>query len=389
MELPRHLQGSSSSASSHASSSPPGSLPRSPALATSYLPSPPLHPVPLPSSPSAPAQNRFGLALNFIHRRPRGQSLSANAPSTSPGSTQLSPAVSPAGENPPSPGGERERGGYGFPALRRQLSKRPSSSGSGSPAPDAARARTQRSASQPPAPSPNLATNASGSTPLLDAVPPSFSTPTPTTSSIPLATPPSTAPSSLATTPRLRLAPPLDCYLGSPWYRPRQHSLQVGAWHLAWQHELRHDEQDASELVRGARTQGRDSYQHAQRQATWREQPRVRFLPVYRGERSELTNDPTTDSPTSTSPPLPTSKSPSASQSSTSTAVSSSSSLPPTSPAAPPLPRSSFPLSTRPLSPLRPSQAGRTRRSTRLLARSLIDRGTQRGRRCLLETWAL
>ena len=209
MELPRHLQGSSSSASSHASSSPPGSLPRSPALATSYLPSPPLHPVPLPSSPSAPAQNRFGLALNFIHRRPRGQSLSANAPSTSPGSTQLSPAVSPAGENPPSPG-ERERGGYGFPALRRQLSKRPSSSGSGSPAPDAARARTQRSASQPPAPSPNLATNASGSTPLLDAVPPSFSTPTPTTSSIPLATPTSTDPSSLATTHRLRLVPHLE-----------------------------------------------------------------------------------------------------------------------------------------------------------------------------------
>ncbi|BGP15929.1 hypothetical protein JCM10213_003641 [Rhodosporidiobolus nylandii] len=150
---PRHLQGSTST-SSTSSSSPIGTPPTSASgtTAPSYTRSPASSAVPLPSpgnaastssqapgSPSSSSSNRFGLNLGFIQRRPRGWTTS---------SAQRSPATSPNGELPPSPGGgdRAPSGSYGFPALRRSLSKRASSqSGEGRP-------RARRSSSQPPAP---------------------------------------------------------------------------------------------------------------------------------------------------------------------------------------------------------------------------------------------
>ncbi|KAK4056017.1 hypothetical protein OIO90_003012 [Microbotryomycetes sp. JL221] len=79
--------------------------------------------------PSPGGSNRFGLALNFIGRRPRGWSTS-NGGQTSGGKSPGAGPASPSNESgaPPSPsnptGGGGERSSYGFPALRRTLSKR-------------------------------------------------------------------------------------------------------------------------------------------------------------------------------------------------------------------------------------------------------------------------
>ncbi|GAA5910860.1 uncharacterized protein JCM6883_000338 [Sporobolomyces salmoneus] len=108
-----------------------------------------------PSSPSLSSSNRFGLSLGNLVRRPRGWTTSSAQRSpgtTSPGSN--------AGDQPPSPtggSGAGERGnGYGFPALRRSLSKRTSSNGAnvggsaGEGASSSLRTRHRRSSSQPP-----------------------------------------------------------------------------------------------------------------------------------------------------------------------------------------------------------------------------------------------
>ncbi|GAA5825768.1 hypothetical protein JCM3770_000635 [Rhodotorula araucariae] len=153
--LPRHLQSSAgaASASSSSNASPAGTPPTTPAAASqpSFTRSPSTGAIPLPSpsglSTSQQGQsavagspsggNRFGLSLGFIQRRPRGWTTS---------SAQRSPATSPAGELPPSPtGGNAERSGYGFPALRRTLSKRTASG-------DGSKPRQRRSSSQPPPP---------------------------------------------------------------------------------------------------------------------------------------------------------------------------------------------------------------------------------------------
>ncbi|GAA5885559.1 hypothetical protein JCM6882_007470 [Rhodosporidiobolus microsporus] len=157
--LPRHLQGPASTSSSNnpsptgtppVSSSPATSAPapvhnqpRTPSSSNAPLPSPNLSNNP-PGSPST-SSNRFGLNLGFIQRRQRGWTTSS-APRSPGGRGGGSPATSPASEHPPSPGGG-ERSGYGFPALRRTLSKRASSQGG-----EGSRTRTRRSSSQPPAP---------------------------------------------------------------------------------------------------------------------------------------------------------------------------------------------------------------------------------------------
>ncbi|GAA5849508.1 hypothetical protein JCM8547_000479 [Rhodosporidiobolus lusitaniae] len=159
--LPRHLQASTASASSSSNASPIGTPPsssapiqasssstghaRTPSASNAPLASPGFSGNP-PSSPGgSSSSNRFGLNLGFIQRRPRGWTTSS-AP-RSPGG-RGSPAASPSVELPPSPGGtERSSGGYGFPALRRTLSKRSNShNGEGS------RSRARRSSSQPPVP---------------------------------------------------------------------------------------------------------------------------------------------------------------------------------------------------------------------------------------------
>ncbi|GAA5848445.1 hypothetical protein JCM9279_006567 [Rhodotorula babjevae] len=145
--IPRHLQSSTASASSSSNASPAGTPPAPSSVNTSqpsFARSPSNSALPLPSpgattpgSPGGSGGNRFGLALGgFIQRRPRGWTTS---------SAQRSPATSPAAELPPSPSAG-ERTGYGFPALRRSLSKRTSSTG------DQSRTRQSRSSSQPPAP---------------------------------------------------------------------------------------------------------------------------------------------------------------------------------------------------------------------------------------------
>lgn len=141
-----------SSSSSNVPGSPSGSCPPSPSAQH--------------SSPTS--SNRFGLSLaGFIQRRPRGQSTSGRTiRASSPGTD----AVSPATELPPSPLGESGQRGYGFPSLRRQLSKRPGSSGqdsaTGAASPSAsgsglglalARPGIRRSASQPRTPVADLA----------------------------------------------------------------------------------------------------------------------------------------------------------------------------------------------------------------------------------------
>ncbi|GAA5970762.1 hypothetical protein JCM11641_004443 [Rhodosporidiobolus odoratus] len=157
--LPRHLLASASTTSSsnpsptgtppatHSSSATTPSHLRSPSTSTNPLPSPSGNaaPLPPPASPSTSSSNRFGLNLGFIQRRPRGWSASAQR---SPGG-RGSPATSPNGELPPSPGGaaERSSGGYGFPGLRRSLSKRAANQGG-----ENVRSRTRRSSSQPPVP---------------------------------------------------------------------------------------------------------------------------------------------------------------------------------------------------------------------------------------------
>ncbi|GAA5928112.1 uncharacterized protein JCM15063_003790 [Sporobolomyces koalae] len=155
----------SSSTSTHANSvaipAAPAAPPRSPYLTNSQTlsssPSSSGFGASGPSSPSLGSSNRFGLSLGNLVRRPRGWTTS---------STQRSPgAISPGanGDQPPSPSGAERSNGYGFPALRRTLSKRTSSTGPGasgsgavgagdaSPS-SASRTRTRRSSSQPPHP---------------------------------------------------------------------------------------------------------------------------------------------------------------------------------------------------------------------------------------------
>ncbi|BGP24331.1 membrane protein [Rhodotorula toruloides] len=164
--LPRHLQSSSASSSSNAS--PAGTPPTAsqPALLSSYTRSPASSSIPLPSpgggigtlppgSPSSSSSNRFGLSLGFIQRRPRGWTTSSAQRSPN---ARGSPSASPATELPPSPGGERPSSGYGFPALRRTLSKRTSSSNAN----DGVRSRQKRSSSQPPVPAVGIVPPAGG-----------------------------------------------------------------------------------------------------------------------------------------------------------------------------------------------------------------------------------
>ncbi|GAA5819943.1 hypothetical protein JCM10212_001555 [Sporobolomyces blumeae] len=180
--FPRHLQqqqhhapaatsgptSTSTSSSAQASPIPTPSQPRSPLLvgsqALSSSPSAagfahsvsnPSSSAGAPSSPSLGSSNRFGLSLGNLVRRPRGWTTS---------SAQRSPgAISPSGnDQPPSPSGaggagNGERSGYGFPALRRSLSKRTASNGAGANGTSAgegssssSRARPRRSSSQPP-----------------------------------------------------------------------------------------------------------------------------------------------------------------------------------------------------------------------------------------------
>lgn len=148
--LPRHLQPTPASQSSSASPSPAGTPPppRSPALPAAAFPSPGTSNVPLPS-PSTSSSNRFGLALGFIQRRPRGHTN----PSSMTGGRSPGAGGSPNGEQPPSPGGGERTGGYGFPALRRTLSKRANTGGASSPnGGEGSRSRVRRSSSQPPLP---------------------------------------------------------------------------------------------------------------------------------------------------------------------------------------------------------------------------------------------
>ncbi|SCZ93739.1 BZ3500_MvSof-1268-A1-R1_Chr6-3g08854 [Microbotryum saponariae] len=117
----------------------------------------------VPSSPSASSSstNRFGLALGFMGRRPRGFT---NPPMPGLGSGTRFPVGgggpgSPSSELPSSPGAS-ERMGYGFPALRRSLSKRATvaqanQAGAGalaSSSSEGARTRARRSSSQPQLP---------------------------------------------------------------------------------------------------------------------------------------------------------------------------------------------------------------------------------------------
>ncbi|GJN89059.1 hypothetical protein Rhopal_002033-T1 [Rhodotorula paludigena] len=159
--LPRHIQASTSTSSS-SNGSPAGTPPSGTSSRPSFTRSPSASAVPLSSpslsssqnqAPGSPSSsNRFGLSLGFIQRRPRGWTTSSAQRSPS-GRGGGSPATSPSGEQPPSPGGgggSNERSGYGFPALRRTLSKRNSSSGTTGA--EVSRSRQRRSSSQPPAP---------------------------------------------------------------------------------------------------------------------------------------------------------------------------------------------------------------------------------------------
>ncbi|SCV67568.1 BQ2448_5179 [Microbotryum intermedium] len=121
-----------------------------------------------PSSPSTTSSstNRFGLALGFMGRRPRGFT---NPSTPGLGSGTRYPGTrspvgggdtgSPSNELPPSPGSP-ERMGYGFPALRRSLSKRATMSqtnqaGAGalaSGSSEGSKTRARRSSSQPQLP---------------------------------------------------------------------------------------------------------------------------------------------------------------------------------------------------------------------------------------------
>ncbi|GAA5840796.1 hypothetical protein JCM5353_001781 [Sporobolomyces roseus] len=116
-----------------------------------------------PSSPSLGSSRGFGLSLGNLVRRPRGWTTS---------SAQRSPgAISPQSNNdqPPSPNGGERGTGYGFPALRRSLSKRTSSTGpgvsgsgfgniggGGGGESSTSRSRPRRSSSQPPQPTVGL-----------------------------------------------------------------------------------------------------------------------------------------------------------------------------------------------------------------------------------------
>lgn len=130
---PRPFQGSASNHEGRLSPAPPpvlASPSRSPGVSQIALPGS-TSPFPSPNLPSSPGSstNRFGLALNFIQRRPRGSTnplAMGNRPPASPGAGR-SPAASPSTEQPPSPSGGERTGGYGFPALRRQLSRRQNS----------------------------------------------------------------------------------------------------------------------------------------------------------------------------------------------------------------------------------------------------------------------
>lgn len=129
-------------------------------------------------SPTGSSKNTFGLSLNFMQRRPRGSSNSNGGKPGSPSGGSSSSGLggnnffgasglgsgSPSSELPPSPsgstGGERS---YGFPALRRTLSKKPNSNSNGLPvsppatsnstsASGSRNTRPSRSSSQPPQP---------------------------------------------------------------------------------------------------------------------------------------------------------------------------------------------------------------------------------------------
>ncbi|GAA5870740.1 hypothetical protein JCM1840_006789 [Sporobolomyces johnsonii] len=146
--IPRHLHQASSTTSSSQGSpagTPPTAIsqPRSPQLGSQVLSSSPSASGAPPASPSAGSSNRFGLSLGSFVRRPRGFT---NPPQ------QRSPGTTSPPEQPPSPNAA-ERGGYGFPALRRTLSKRTTSGGAGpSTGGETSRSRQRRSLSQPPGP---------------------------------------------------------------------------------------------------------------------------------------------------------------------------------------------------------------------------------------------
>lgn len=154
--LPRHLHPPATTQAGASSSPTTPPPPRSPALVSPSLPSPSpsTNGPPLPSPNASNSNtNRFGLALgSLIQRRPRGNTNpSSMTGARSPGQG----GGSPSSELPPSPGGG-DRGGYGFPALRRTLSKR---AGSGAVSPNGnggaaggSGARARRSSSQPPQP---------------------------------------------------------------------------------------------------------------------------------------------------------------------------------------------------------------------------------------------
>lgn len=192
-------------------------------------------------SPTGSSKNTFGLSLNFMQRRPRGASNSNSGKPGSPsgggssssglggnnffGASGLG-SGSPSSELPPSPsgsvGGERS---YGFPALRRTLSKKPNSNSNGLPvSPPAAlnstssstssssnrNTRASRSSSQPPQPPVGLTVASTNSRPHTAGA----STPTASSSDLPSSTTPmnrNTEPISPSTTQhRLRLVPHLE-----------------------------------------------------------------------------------------------------------------------------------------------------------------------------------
>lgn len=202
--LPRHLTAAqSNSASSSSNASPAGTPPatavpafasssphssRSPASSSAALaPAPGGLPPPAPPAAAAPSLassqpatappgspsigsatsggNRFSLNLGFIARRPRGWTTSSLQQRSPGGGPPGILTASPQHEMPPSPSGGNERSsnsGYGFPGLRRTLSKRNSSSATatlgsagqqgGSGETSRSGSRQRRSASQPPVP---------------------------------------------------------------------------------------------------------------------------------------------------------------------------------------------------------------------------------------------
>ncbi|GAA5982040.1 hypothetical protein JCM10908_004714 [Rhodotorula pacifica] len=160
-----------SPASTSAAALAPGAPPLSPPVASPSLaasqPASTAGPAP-PGSPSISSSsgggNRFSLNLGFIARRPRGWTTSSLQQRSPGGGPPLNLTASPQSEMPPSPSGNERSGsssGYGFPGLRRTLSKRNSSSATASGGAGGAGSggetsrsgsRQRRSTSQPPVP---------------------------------------------------------------------------------------------------------------------------------------------------------------------------------------------------------------------------------------------